>query len=154
MIVDGAVDRVAAIAGTDGAVVIAAGADGARSIADAAERAGALAHRLCTPRYDPALPSLRIDGALTPGAASQLIARGERRQVVVRDPTQIALQGKAMIAAATRLALRCERPLNLIAVTAASIGGEGYFEPRAFAKSVREATGLPTFDVYAGAAAA
>jgi len=39
-------------------------------------------------------------------------------------------------------------------VTAASIGRDRYFEPAAFARAVALATGLPTFDVYAGARAA
>jgi hypothetical protein len=102
------------------------------------------------PVADPVRPSLRIEGALTSAFAAQLIAVRETRQIVVRDPTQIALSGKAMIAAAERLDLRCERPLRVVAATIASIGRDRYFEPRSFANEVARATGLPSFDVYAG----
>jgi hypothetical protein len=92
-----------------------------------------------------------MEGALTASLAAQLAAARETRQIVVRDPTQIAVSGKAMIGIAERLDIRCERPLHVVAATIASIGRDRYFEPRAFANAVAQATGLPTFDVYAGA---
>jgi hypothetical protein len=107
--------------------------------------------RLGVPRYDPAEPFIRIDGALTAADAARLAHQHERRQVVVRDPTQIALSGKALLGVTARLLLRCERPLRVVAATIASIARERYFEPRSFAQAVAAATGLPTFDVYAGA---
>jgi hypothetical protein len=69
----------------------------------------------------------------------------------VRDPTQIALSGKATAHAFAHLAIRCERPLRVVAATVASIGRDHSFEPKGFADAVARATGLPTFDVYAGA---
>ncbi len=149
-IVDGALDRVAALAGGGDSVIVSAGAAAARTMEEAVADIRALTLRLCIPAVDPAKPSLYIEGALTPGRAAQLLAARETRQIVVRDPTQIALGGKAMMGAAERLDLRCERPLRVIAATIASIGRDRYFEPRAFANEVARATGLPTFDVYAG----
>jgi hypothetical protein len=149
-IVDGALDRVAALAGGGDSVVIAAGAASARTMEEAVAEVRALALRLQIAAVDAAKPMLRIDGALTSARAAQLVASRESRQIVVRDPTQIAASGKAMIGIAERLDLRCERPLHVVAATVASIGRDRYFEPRAFANAVAQATGLPTFDVYAG----
>jgi hypothetical protein len=103
---------------------------------------------------DPNLDAVYIDGALTAASAARLIADREHRQVVVGDPTQIALSGKAATNALTRLDVRCRRPLRVVACTIASIGRERSFEPRAFARAVADATGLPAFDVYAGERAA
>jgi hypothetical protein len=64
------------------------------------------------------------------------------------------LSGRAATNAFVRLRIRCLRPLHVSAVTVASIGRERSFEPRAFARAVAAATGLPTFDVYAGERAA
>jgi hypothetical protein len=150
-IVDGALDRIAALAGGSDAVIVSAGASAARTMEEAVGDIRAMTLRLCIPQVDSAKPALRIDGALTPALAAQLLASREMRQIVVRDPTQIALSGRAMIGAAERLDLRCERPLRVVAATIASIGRDKYFEPRSFANEVARATGLPTFDVYAGA---
>jgi hypothetical protein len=149
-IVDGALDRVAALAGGGDSIVIAAGAAGARTMEEAVAEIRALTLRLQIPAVDAAEPMLRIEGALTSARAAQLVAKRESRQIVVRDPMQIAASGKAMIGIAERLDLRCERPLHVVAATVASIGRDRYFEPRAFANAVAQATGLPTFDVYAG----
>lgn len=151
IIVDGALDRVAALAGGVDAVVVSAGASAARTMEEAVDEVRALAARLGVPPYDPAQPFLRVTGALTAADAAILAAGGEHRQVVVRDPTQIALSGKALLGVLSRLNLRCERPLRVVAATVASIGRERYFEPREFAQAVASATKLPTFDVYAGA---
>jgi hypothetical protein len=40
-------------------------------------------------------------------------------------------------------------PLNVVAVTAASIGPARYFEPAAFSRALAQATSLPVYDVYA-----
>lgn len=153
-IVDGAFDRIAAVAGERGAIVIAGGASAAATVREAADAMRALALRLGTPRYDPALDAVRVDGALTASRAAGLISASERRQVVVHDPTQIALTGKAALHAFARLTIRCERPLRPIAATVAPAALEGGFEPRAFAAAIADATGLPTFDAYAGTRAA
>jgi hypothetical protein len=150
-LVDGAIDRVAALAGGDDAVIVACGAAAAGTIGEAVDGAAALVQRLRVQKYDPHAPFVRVDGALTASRTAELIAARESRQVVVRDPTQIALAGKAAAHAFARLDVRCERPLHVVAVTVASIGREHSFEPSAFAHAVAGATGLPTFDVYAGA---
>ena len=152
-LVDGAVDRIAALAGGDDAIVVACGAGAAQTMSEAVDDVRALVVRLRTPAYEGG-EARKIEGALTPAIIAQLIREGERRAVVVRDPTQITLGGKAALHAYERLAIRCERPLRVIAATVASIGRERVFEPRAFARDVARATGLPTFDVYAAERAA
>jgi len=153
-IVDGAIDRVAALAGGDDAIVVACGASAANTMQEAVDNVAALVSRLRIAPYDPAQPSLTIEGALTPSRAAALIAGREERQIVVRDPTQVALTGKGAVRALAALRIRCIRPLRVIAATVASIGRERTFEPRAFVGAVAEATGLPAFDVYAGVQAA
>ncbi|MFN2527663.1 MAG: hypothetical protein ABR584_02995 [Candidatus Baltobacteraceae bacterium] len=149
VVLDGAVDRIAALAGEQHAVVVAAGASNAGTPAEAIDDVRALVARLQIPKVDPAAPALAIEGALTPTAVTKLIAQAETRQIVVRDPTQVAVRGKAFLALAGRLHLRCERPLAVIAVTVASIGRDRYFEPRTFLEEVARSTGLPAFDAYA-----
>lgn len=153
-IVDGAIDRLAALAGGNDAVVVACGAAASPTLEDAVEDVRALVARLGVPRCDPTQPLRWIEGALTPSRAAMLIAEGEPRQVVVSDPTQIMLTGRAATSALARLHVRCERPLRVVAVTVASIGRDRSFEPRLFAHDVAAATGLPTFDVYAAEEAA
>jgi hypothetical protein len=118
---------------------------------DAVDDIRALVLRLGVPAFDPHKPALKIEGALTAARAARLAAVREERQIVVRDPTQIAMHGKALLGMRGRLDVRCERPLRVVAATVASIGPDRYFEPRAFADAVAHATGLPTFDIYAGA---
>jgi hypothetical protein len=150
VIVDGAIDRVAALAGGRDAVIVASGAAAGGTLNEAVDAASALVQRLRVPAFDPGQEVLRIDGALTATRTAELIAARERRQIVVRDPTQIALVGKAASHAFARLAIRCERPLHVVAATVASIGREHTFEPNGFSRAVAAATGIPTFDVYAG----
>jgi hypothetical protein len=154
VIVDGAVDRVAALAGSGGAIVVACGAAEAKTVQEAVEETAALVARLRVPRFDVHLPAIQIEGALTAAQAAAFIAARETRQIVVRDPTQIALSGRAASQAVAKLQIRCIRPLRVVAATVASIGPERSFEPRAFARAVAAATDLPTLDVYAGARAA
>lgn len=153
-IVDGAIDRVAALAGGVGAVVIAGGAAAAGTMLEAVDGVRALVRRLSVARFDPRAAAVRVDGALTASRTAQLIAQRESRQIVVGDPTQIALSGKAALHAFARLNIRCERPVHPVAVTIAAVGAERSFDPRAFANAVADATQLPTFDVYAGSRAA
>lgn len=152
-IVDGAVDRVAALAGSDGAIVAACGAAAANGLHEAVEDIAALVARLRVAPFDSSAPAIHVEGALSAAQAAAFIAARETRQIVVRDPTQIALSGRSASEALARLRIRCRRPLWVIAATVASIGPERTFEPRAFARAVAAATGLPTFDVYANAAA-
>jgi hypothetical protein len=154
VIVDGAVDRVAALAGGNGVVVVSCGAAAAGTIGEAAGEAAALVARLQVPRFDPTLPSIDLDGALTDARAAEFVAVDERRQIVVRDPTQIVIRGRAGSRALALLTVRCRRPLAVVAATVASVAAERWFEPREFAATVARATGLPTFDVYRGISAA
>lgn len=150
IIVDGAVDRLAALAGGDDAVIVATGAADALTPREAAESIHALVAKLTIARFDPSAPFIRIAGALDAAGAARIAAAAEDRQVVVRDPTQITFSGKTFLGVAKRLALRCERPLRVVAATVASIGRERYFEPREFARLVAHSTGLPVFDIFAG----
>jgi len=154
VIVDGAVDRVAALAGSSGAIVAACGAAAAMTMREAVDDLAALVERLRTPLFDSTAPAIHLEGALTAAEAASFISAREERQIVVRDPTQIALSGRAASQALAHLRIRCRRPLRVVATTIASIGPQRSFEPRAFAQAVAAATGLPTFDVYAGARAA
>lgn len=151
-IVDGAVDRLAAIATVRASIVLTVGADTAPTLEGSAEAAGALARRLRIRAYDPAQPFLRIEGALTAQRAAQLRAAGERRQIVVRDPTHVVLDG-TFARPVSSLQIRCERELKLVALTVASIGRERYFEPNEFLRAVASVAALPVFDPYTGAAA-
>ena len=154
VIVDGAVDRIAAVAGSDGAIVVACGAAGAQTQDEAVDEVAGLTARLAVPRFDAGAPALEVEGALTAAEVARFLAAGESRQIVVRDPTQIALSGKAAREAIARLRIRCRRPLHVIAATIASIGPERSFEPQSFRRAVAAATGLATYDVYRESAAA
>ncbi len=149
-LIDGAVDRVAALRDGDDAIVVAAGAAGAPTLARAAGDAAALVARLRLPVYDPDRPFVRVAGALTATVAAAFVHAKERRQIVVADPTHVAFSGRTFADFAASLDLRCERTLRPIACTVAPRSAERSFEPRAFARAVAERTGLPAFDVYAG----
>jgi Domain of unknown function (DUF1611_C) P-loop domain len=154
VIVDGAVDRIAALAGSDGAIVVACGAAAAKTMHEAVDEIGALVARLRVPRFEESEPAIELDGALTASHAAAFLSAREQRQIVVRDPTQIALGGKAAIRALSLLEVRCRRPLRVIAATVASIGPELSFEPREFGAAVHASTGLPAYDLYSGTRAA
>lgn len=149
VVLDGAVDRVAALAGSGHGIVVATGAATAATPAAVISDVRALVARLAIPQADPAQPAIRIDGALGAPALSRFASAGEVRQIVVRDPTQIAVRGQALLSALQRVSVRCERPLHVLGVTVASIGPERYFEPAAFLRDVAAAVGLPAFDIYA-----
>jgi len=153
-IVDGAVDRVAALAGGGDAIVVAAGASANSTPHDALQEVRALVARLTIPAFDGHGEVLRIDGAFGPAAAAQCLRDNEKRTILVRDATQLVLSGRSALSALERLCIRCERPLNVVAITVCSAGRDRYFEPRTFARDVAAATGLPTFDVYAAERAA
>lgn len=153
-VVDGALDRLAAVAGGDDAIVVACGASGRATMDEEVAAVGALVARLRLPAYEPSADCVEIEGALTPSLAAALIAAGERRQIVVADPTKIALAGRSAAGALAHLDLRCRRTLKPIAVTTASIGRMRSFEPRAFIDAVARVSGLPVYDIYAGMRAA
>ena len=150
VVVDGAVDRIAALRGGDDAVVIAVGAATAPSLGRAVDEIAGLVARLRLTRFDPASEFVAVSGALSLSAAVAFSQAGERRQIVVEDPTHVTFGGRTYLQLATRLVLRCRRTLSPIACTVAPLAVERAFEPRAFARAVADATGLPTYDVYAG----
>lgn len=152
-LVDGAIDRIAALAGGDDAIIVSCGASAAATQEDAVEDIRALVRRLGIPRVGTRENVIHVEGALTPDRAAQFMAARETRTIVLRDPTQLALTGRAALHVLERLTIRCERPLRVVAATVASIGRDARFEPRAFARAVATATGLPTFDVYTAEAA-
>lgn len=153
IVVDGALDRVAALAGGGDAVIIATGAAAGRTMEEAVDEIHALAARLRIPQVDPHRPFLRVDGALTPALAAQLASNAKDRQIVLGDPTQLAATGKTLLGILSRLDVRCERRINVVAATVASIGRDRYFEPQALIEAAASVTGLPVFDVYANARA-
>lgn len=153
VLVDGALDRLATISSGGDAVIVACGAAAAATPQEAVEDVRTLVARLRVPAADERESALRITGALLPDLARRLIAQNESRQIVVRSPASIALTGVAARTALARLRLRCEHPVHVVAATIASIGSGRSFEPRQFLDAVAAATGLPAYDVYAGAQA-
>jgi hypothetical protein len=151
VLVDGAVDRLAALRDGEDAIVVAVGAASAPSMEHAVDDVASLVARLRLPLADTAVAALHVEGALTGAWAAELARSGETRQVVVRDATRIAFGGRTFLALAQRLDLRCAVALHPIACTVAPRSVERSFEPRAFARSVAERTGLPVYDAYAGA---
>jgi hypothetical protein len=151
-IVDGAVDRIAALAGGGDGVIVATGAACGPTPERVAAETAAFVRALGVPRCDPARDAVRLDGALTAGRAAALVRAGERRQVVVRDPTRIALGG-AFAGFASHLDLRCETPIDVVACTVAPASADLAFEPASFLRAVADSTGLPAYDVYASAEA-
>jgi len=153
VVIDGAVDRLAALSGGTDAVVVATGAASGSTVEHVARDAGAFVARLNVPLFDAAQPAHHIQGALTAVDARALVHAGERRQIVVQDATRLALRGTDFLEVRAHLNLRCERVLRPVAATIASIGPERALEPRALLEAVARATGLPVYDVYAQACA-
>lgn len=153
MLLDGAVDRIAALREGEEAIVMATGAASDAVPARVVEEVKGLVAKLSLRPVDEGRPVLRVSGALHANEAVLLAHAGERRQVVVRDATRIVFGGALFLALAEQLDLRCERRLYPIAVTVASMSARRSFEPRSFLQAVAEATALPTYDVYAQAAA-
>jgi hypothetical protein len=150
IVIDGAVDRIAALRGGDDAVIVAVGAATAASLGRAVDEIAGLVARLRLQRFDPSAAYVDIAGALGASAAAAFARAGEGRQLVVEDATHVAFGGRTYLELAARLDIRCRRPLRPIACTVAPLALERAFEPRAFARAVARATGLPAYDVYAG----
>ncbi|HEY2474065.1 MAG TPA: hypothetical protein VGI19_04615 [Candidatus Cybelea sp.] len=154
VLVDGAIDRIATLAASDGAIVVACGAAAAATREEAVADVAALTARLRIAPCTPQDAAIELDGALTATRAAAFIAAREERQIVVRDATQIVMSGTSLAQALERLRIRCRRPLRVVAATVCALAPERFFEPAALLRDVAEATGLPVFDVFAGAAAA
>jgi hypothetical protein len=154
--VDGAIDRVAALAGGDDAVVVATGAASGATVARAAAVAADTVARLMLPGRDPLRERARVivvAGALDARDAEELLADARDATVVVEDPTRIAIRGALFAKLRATVDLRCERPLRVIACTTSPVGRDAVLSARALVEAVARATGLPAFDVVADLAA-
>lgn len=150
VLVDGAVDRLATVASGEECVIVACGAAAAGTMQDAVDDVRALVERLRIPPVDETQPALRVDGALLEERARELVASGERRQVVVRSPAAVALGTSAWGRVREALRIVCEIPVRVIAVTVAPEASRRSFDPAVFLDTVAHATGLPAYDVFAG----
>ena len=151
VVVDGAVDRIAAVREHD-AIVVATGAASGPTLARVVADTATLVRCLRIPRVDPSRAALLLPGALTGGEAAALVRSGERRQVVVRDATRIAHDARPFTRPGSGLEVRCERALHPVACTVAPISSARSFEPKAFLRALADAVDLPCYDVYASAA--
>jgi len=155
--VDGAIDRIAPLAGgRREAIVLATGAASGANVAAVAEIARSTVARLTLPGRDPQHERGRvvtIAGALDARVAQDLLASVSGTTVVVTDPTRIAIRGRLFDALLAAVDLRCERPLHVVACTSSSVGPGRALDPRELVRAVAAATRLPTFDVVAGLAA-
>jgi hypothetical protein len=154
--IDGAIDRIAPLAGGDDAVVLACGAANGATIARVAAVAAETTARLQLPGRDPAherATVVHVEGALDARDADALMAGDRDVTVVVDDPTRIAVRGALLERLRAYVDLRCERPLRIVACTVSPVGREGALAPRELVAAVARATGLPTFDVLADLAA-
>jgi hypothetical protein len=150
--VDGAIDRVAPLAGGDDAVIVATGAASGATIARVAAIAAETIARLSVPGRDPGHERdrvVRIDGALDTRDAEALLAEASGATVVIEDPTRIAVRGALFAKLRASVDLRCERPLRVVACTTSPVGRESSLSPRPLLEAVARATALPTFDVVA-----
>jgi hypothetical protein len=156
VLVDGAIDRIAALAGGDDAVIVATGAASGTTIARVAAAAADVISRLTIPGRDrehERARVVRVAGALDARDAEELLASARDATVVVDDPTRIAIRGALFATLRAAVDLRCERPLRVVACTTSSIGRASALPPRELVEAVARATGLPAFDVVADLAA-
>ncbi len=158
VLVDGAIDRIAALAGGDDAVVVATGAASGTTVARVAAVAGDAVARLRIPGRDPAgerARTVRVTGALDARAAEELLL-GDSPDVtvVVEDPTRIAVRGALFAKLQAFVDLRCDRPLNVVACTTSPVGRDATLPAREFVEAVARSTGLPAYDVVADLTAA
>jgi hypothetical protein len=153
VLLDGAVDRLAALRDGEDAIVAATGAASGPTPMRVVEEVRGLVAKLSLQPVDLGKPFLRIAGALTASEATALSRAEDRRQILVHDSSRIAFAGRLFLTLASRLDFRCERVLHPVAATIASIAPGRLFEPSSFLQAVAEAVRLPTYDIYAQAAA-
>ncbi|MFN2461040.1 MAG: hypothetical protein ABR591_10180 [Candidatus Velthaea sp.] len=154
VMVDGALDRLAPLAGGDDRVVIATGAASGATVAEIAAVAGDVVARLLLPAVaESCAGAIRIAGALDARCAHDLIVRHRGATVVVADPTRVVVRGKLFAMLRAAVDLRCAQRLCILACTTSSAGGAASLDARALVRAVAAATGLPTFDLVAGLAA-
>jgi hypothetical protein len=152
VLVDGAIDRIAPLAGGDDAVIVATGAASGATIERVAAVAADAVARLRIPGRDPARERarlVRVAGALDARDAEVLLGDSSDVTVVVEDPTRIAIRGVLFAKLQAFVDLRCERPLRVVACTTSPVGRDATLPPRALVEAVARATGLPAFDVVA-----
>lgn len=150
--VDGAIDRIAPLAGGNDTIVLATGAASGTTIDAVARIAAETIARLALPGRDPSSErdAVVLDGALGVRDAEELIAVASGATVIVRDPTRVTVRGKLFERLRRAVDLRCEHALHVVACTTSSVAREGTLDPRALVHAVARATSLPTFDVVAG----
>ena len=152
VLVDGAIDRAAALAGGDDAVIVATGAASGATVARVAAVAADTVARLTLPGRDPSRERarvVRVEGALDARDAEELLENARDATVIVDDPTRIAVRGALFAKLRDAVDLRCERPLRVVACTTSPVGRDAVLPPRELVEAVARATGLPTFDVVA-----
>jgi hypothetical protein len=157
VLVDGAIDRIAPLAGGDDAIVVATGAASGATVERVAAVAAETVARLRIPGRDPARErarTVRVTGALDARAAEELLGGGGDLTVVVEDPTRVAVRGTLFAKLQAFVDLRCERPLRVVACTTSPVGRDATLPARALVEAVARATGLPAFDVVADLTAA
>jgi hypothetical protein len=152
VLVDGAIDRIAPLAGGGDAIVVATGAASGKTVARVAEIAADTVARLTLPGRDAARERatvVRIAGALDARDAEELLHGSPDVTVVVDDPTRVAVRGAVFVALRAFVDLRCERPLRVVACTTSPVARDASLPARALVEAVARATGLPAFDVVA-----
>ena len=157
VLVDGAIDRIAPLAGGDDAIVVATGAASGGTVERVAAVAAEIVARLRIPGRDPATERtriVRVAGALDVRDAEVLLGDSADVTVVVEDPTRVAIRGALFAKLLAFVDLRCERPLLVVACTTSPVGRDATLPARALVEAVARATGLPAFDVVADLSAA
>ena len=150
--VDGAIDRVAPLAGGDDTIVLATGAAYGGSVAQIAAAAGQTIRRFQLPAYHAGEREgqvVMVRGALDARRAQSLLTAERAMTVVVADPTRVTVRGELFDALCAHVDLRCERPLRPVACTTSSFAADGSLDPAALTAAVARATGLPVYDLVA-----
>jgi len=156
VLVDGAIDRVASLAGGNDAIVVATGAASGATVAAVAAAAAGTVARLSLPGRDPSSERGRVitvEGALDVRDAEDLLEHAAGATVVVSDPTRVTVRGALFEALRAAVDLRCQRPLRIVACTTSPIGRGVTLPTHALVQAVAASTGLPAFDVVSGLAA-
>lgn len=150
--IDGAIDRIAPLAGGADAIVLATGAASGATIAAVADVVGEAVRRLGIPGRSATRERTRvveIARALGTLEAEALLAQPHDATVVVSDPTRITVRGRVFERLLNAFDVRCERPLRVVGITTCSVGRTTLLDPRELAHAVAARTQLPTFDLVA-----
>lgn len=153
IIVDGSVDRMAALAGGDDAVIVACGAARGGSLAHIVEEVRAAVARLSLPLARAGEGIVHL-GALTEAHLEAFIAARETRPIAIEDATKLFARPRLILRARAALDLRVQRAISVIACTVSAIDAERSYDVRALLDAVRAATGVPAYDLFSGESAA